>query len=110
MFQIPVEAFDQDIAVIADTVAMSKPHEVEYTLNFHAGNAVTAGADGAENGQQAGADGTGAAAGAKTRARRAPVRQRAAIALLPPLSMITAWSFPTRKILQWIITRAVISF
>lgn len=64
VFQIPVEAFDQDIAVIADTVVMSKPHEVEYTLNFHAGNAVTAGADGAENGQQAGADGTGAAAGA----------------------------------------------
>ena len=64
VFQIPVEAFDQDIAVIADTVAMSRPHEVEYTLNFHAGNAVTAGADGAENGQQAGADGTGAAAGA----------------------------------------------
>lgn len=64
VFQIPVEAFDQDIAVIADTVAMSKPHEVEYTLNFHAGNAVTAGADGAEGGQQAGADGTDAAAGA----------------------------------------------
>ena len=64
VFQIPVEAFDQDIAVIADTVAMSTPHEIEYTLNFHAGNAVTAGADGAENGQQAGADGTGAAAGA----------------------------------------------
>ena len=64
VFQIPVEAFDQDIAVIADTVAMSKPHEVEYTLNFHAGNVATAGADGAEGGQQAGADGTGAAAGA----------------------------------------------
>ena len=64
VFQIPVEAFDQDIAVIADTVAMSTPHEIEYTLNFHAGNAVTAGADGAEKGQQAGADGTGAAAGA----------------------------------------------
>lgn len=64
VFQIPVEAFDQDIAVIADTVAMSTPHEIEYTLNFHAGNAVTAGAGGAENGQQAGADGTGAAAGA----------------------------------------------
>ena len=74
VFQIPVEAFDQDIAVIADTVAMSTPHEIEYTLNFHAGengqNAAktdTTGqedADGAENGQQAGADGTGAAAGA----------------------------------------------
>lgn len=64
VFQIPVEAFDQDIAVIADTVAMSTPHEIEYTLNFHVGNAATAGADGAEGGQQAGADGTGAAAGA----------------------------------------------
>ena len=63
VFQIPVEAFDQDIAVIADTVAMSKPHEVEYTLNFHAGNAVTAGAGGAENGQQAGANDTGMSAG-----------------------------------------------
>ena len=37
VFQIPVEAFDQDIAVIADTVAMSTPHEIEYTLNFHTG-------------------------------------------------------------------------
>lgn len=64
VFQIPVEAFDQDIAVIADTVAMSKPHEVEYTLNFHAGNVATAGADGAEGGQQPAAVGTGAAAGA----------------------------------------------
>lgn len=64
VFQIPVEAFDQDIAIIADTVAMSTPHEIEYTLNFHVGNAATAGADGAEGGQQAGADGTGAAAGA----------------------------------------------
>lgn len=50
VFQIPVEAFDQDIAVIADTVAMSTPHEIEYTLNFHAG----------ENGQNAAkADTTG---------------------------------------------------
>lgn len=64
VFQIPVEAFEQDIAVIADTVAMSTPHEIEYTLNFHAGNAATAGADGSEGGQQAGADDTSAAAGA----------------------------------------------
>ena len=74
VFQIPVEAFDQDIAVIADTVAMSTPHEIEYTLNFHAGengqNAAktdTTGqedADGAENGQQTASVGTGAAAGA----------------------------------------------
>lgn len=62
VFQIPVEAFDQDIAVIADTVAMSTPHEIEYTLNFHAGEngqnaakADTTGqedSDGAEKGQQ----------------------------------------------------------
>ena len=67
VFQIPVEAFDQDIAVIADTVAMSTPHEIEYTLNFHAGengqNAAKADtteqedADGAEKGQQTAAVG-----------------------------------------------------
>ena len=67
VFQIPVEAFDQDIAVIADTVAMSTPHEIEYTLNFHAGkndqNAAKTGttgqedADGAEKGQQTAAVG-----------------------------------------------------
>lgn len=33
-FEIPVSVFDQPIAVIADTVAMSEPHEVEYTLTF----------------------------------------------------------------------------
>ena len=67
VFQIPVEEFDQDIAVIADTVAMSTPHEIEYTLNFHAGEngqnaakADTTGqedADGAEKGQQTAAVG-----------------------------------------------------
>lgn len=33
-FEIPVSAFDQKLDVIADTVAMSEPHEVEYTLYF----------------------------------------------------------------------------
>ncbi len=33
-FEIPVAAFDQALNVIADTVAMSEPHEVEYTLTF----------------------------------------------------------------------------
>ena len=33
-FEIPVAAFDQKLDVIADTVAMSEPHEVEYTLIF----------------------------------------------------------------------------
>ena len=33
-FEIPVSAFDAPLPVIADTVAMSEPHEVEYTLCF----------------------------------------------------------------------------
>lgn len=33
-FEIPVGGFDWKIAVIADTVAMSEPHEIEYTLTF----------------------------------------------------------------------------
>lgn len=33
-FEIPVAAFDTPLTVIADTVAMSEPHEVEYTLTF----------------------------------------------------------------------------
>ena len=33
-FEIPVNAFDWKVAVIADTIAMSEPHEIEYTLYF----------------------------------------------------------------------------
>lgn len=33
-FEIPVGGFDWKIAVIADTIAMSEPHEIEYTLTF----------------------------------------------------------------------------
>ncbi|HBU12402.1 MAG TPA: hypothetical protein DEB31_06660 [Clostridiales bacterium] len=35
-FEIPVAALDADIAVNAETVAMSEPHVVEYTLRFGA--------------------------------------------------------------------------
>jgi hypothetical protein len=35
VFEIPVSAFDEPISVIGDTVAMSKPHEIEYSLTFH---------------------------------------------------------------------------
>lgn len=35
VFEIPVSAFDEKMEVIGDTVAMSKPHEIEYTLTFH---------------------------------------------------------------------------
>lgn len=36
VFEIPVAAFDEPMDVIGDTVAMSKPREIEYTLTFHA--------------------------------------------------------------------------
>ncbi len=35
VFEIPVPAFDAPVSVIGDTVAMSSPHEVEYSLVFH---------------------------------------------------------------------------
>lgn len=34
-FEIPVMGFDWKLPVIADTIAMSQPHEIEYTLIFH---------------------------------------------------------------------------
>ena len=34
VFEIPVAALDKDLTVIADTVAMSTPHEITYTLRF----------------------------------------------------------------------------
>lgn len=34
VFEIPVLAFDEPMEVIGDTVAMSKPHEVEYKIMF----------------------------------------------------------------------------
>lgn len=39
VFEIPVTAFDEPVTVIGDTVAMSKPHEIEYTLTFHSDTA-----------------------------------------------------------------------
>ena len=38
-FEVPVLIFDEPVAVIGDTVAMSNPHEVEYTLTFHSDTA-----------------------------------------------------------------------
>lgn len=35
VFELPVLALDVPIEVIGDTIAMSKPHEVEYTVTFH---------------------------------------------------------------------------
>lgn len=33
-FTIPVDALNEEMTVIADTVAMSRPHEIEYQLLF----------------------------------------------------------------------------
>lgn len=35
VFEIPVFVFDEPMEVIGNTVAMSKPHEIAYTLTFH---------------------------------------------------------------------------
>ena len=35
-FRIPVAGLDGHLEVIADTVAMGTPHEIEYTLYFDA--------------------------------------------------------------------------
>lgn len=35
VFGIPVSVFDEPIDVVGDTVAMSKPHEIEYTITLH---------------------------------------------------------------------------
>ncbi len=39
VFEIPVATLDEPMTVIGDTVAMSKPHEIEYTLTFHSDTA-----------------------------------------------------------------------
>lgn len=36
VFEIPILVFNEPMPVIADTTAMSTPHEVEYSLTFHA--------------------------------------------------------------------------
>ena len=35
VFEIPVIKFDEPVDIIGDTVAMSTPYEIEYTLTFH---------------------------------------------------------------------------
>lgn len=34
VFELPVPEFDKAFTVVADTTAMSKPHEIEYSLTF----------------------------------------------------------------------------
>jgi predicted small lipoprotein YifL len=42
VFSIPVAAFDHPISVLADTTAMSQPHEIAYTLTFDAASVTPA--------------------------------------------------------------------
>lgn len=42
-FEIPVLGFDYKMPVIADTIAMSEPHEIEYTLQFDSASIKEAG-------------------------------------------------------------------
>ncbi|MCR5136825.1 MAG: ABC transporter substrate-binding protein [Oscillospiraceae bacterium] len=42
-FEIPVAVFNRPMAVVADTVAMSEPHEIEYSLTFDAASVRAAG-------------------------------------------------------------------
>lgn len=41
LFEIPVEALDTQIPVTADTIAMSTPHEIDYTITFDSATLVT---------------------------------------------------------------------
>ena len=36
VFTVPVASLEEPLPVVADTVAMSVPHEIEYTINFDA--------------------------------------------------------------------------
>ena len=46
VFEIPVTMFDEPLEVTADTTAMSRPHEVEYTLTFASSSVAPADAGG----------------------------------------------------------------
>lgn len=40
-FEIPITIFNKPMPVVADTVAMSTPHEIEYTLTFHSDEVIS---------------------------------------------------------------------
>lgn len=43
VFELPVEEFDTPVTVVADTTAMSTPHEIEYTFTFESASVTPAG-------------------------------------------------------------------
>lgn len=48
VFELPVEEFDTPVTVIADTTAMSTPHEIEYTFTFEGASVTPAGKAGVQ--------------------------------------------------------------
>ncbi|MCC8061537.1 MAG: ABC transporter substrate-binding protein [Clostridiales bacterium] len=50
VFEIPVAAFDEPLAVTADTTAMGAPHEIAYTLTFDSESILEAGDEGSDRG------------------------------------------------------------
>lgn len=51
-FEIPVTVFDKPVPIIADTTAMSTPHEVEYTMTFHLLDDTQSGASVGQNNEE----------------------------------------------------------
>lgn len=49
VFEIPIDSLDGEITVIADTVAMSKPHEIEYAIRYSRNNSDNVGDDTADS-------------------------------------------------------------
>ena len=49
VFTIPVACFDRDLPVTANTIAMSEPHEIQYSLRFDSGSIRPVKEEGEEN-------------------------------------------------------------
>ena len=49
VFEIPILAFDEPFTVVADTTAMSQPHEIEYQLTFDTASAMALGTESKHN-------------------------------------------------------------
>ena len=43
LFEVPVTAYDKPITIYAETLAMSAPHEIEYTLTFDSASVMSVG-------------------------------------------------------------------
>ena len=52
-FHVPVRSLDEPLPVIGDTVAMSVPHEIEYTITWEPGNEAAGQDNGSETAEEA---------------------------------------------------------